>query len=650
MKIQKIIFPSKEICNEWKMYFQSDVPQNCDATVDYRNNDDDVIKLMEENGHKTENDEITFDEESNLIKVKSGCAISLESYFNAFSIGKWSQYTGIDSLEIELEIAGDAEIHIYHAVGQTNEAAQNSLGNMEMYSGLSVHRDCIDDECEVSFDNGMCQVLISKMYDTGIIYPVITAKSDIVISGGAYKTNSSPRNDINIALGICTFKREDFVTNNVAKVIRDTIANTESPLYGHLEAYVSDNGQTLSMDDFLEAYRCLNGSDNIEDVENKIHLFPNMNAGGAGGFTRTIIESLIKREDAPFSHIILMDDDIILDCRVLERTYNLLRFLKSEYKNSMVGGTMFELDYRFLQFEGGAKFGGIEVEFFNKKWDMRFADAVACNEVINPMNYSGWWYSVIPSSIINENNLPIPLFIHYDDIEYGIRNEENGTILINGICVWHPQGANKAPISMNYYDVRNMLIANVGRHDELTAEQLIFHMKNRIVGDVIRYRYEAAERVFEAIDDFYKGPQYFMNLDPIENHKRLMSGNYKIQTPEETGIDLSQCVEVEDIDVPRWWYVWDAFCWLLPKFKKVRVAGVKDHGLPYLAGSIYFYDESKKGGFLVKRDYGRAWKMCKRFFSTRRMIRNNHERVMKEWADAKKEFVSLAYWEKYLQI
>ena len=300
--------------------------------------------------------------------------------------------------------------------------------------------------------------------------------------------------------------------------------------------------------------------------------------------------------------------------------------------------------------EGGAKFGGIEVEFFNKKWDMRFADAVACNEVINPMNYSGWWYSVIPASIINENNLPIPLFIHYDDIEYGIRNEENGTILINGICVWHPQGANKAPISMNYYDVRNMLIANVGRHDELTAEQLIFHMKNRIVGDVIRYRYEAAERVFEAIDDFYKGPQYFMNLDPIENHKRLMSGNYKIQTPEETGIDLSQCVEVEDVDVPRWWYVWDAFCWLLPKFKKVRVAGATDHGLPYLAGSIYFYDESKKGGFLVKRDSGRAWKMCKRFFSTRRMIRNNHERVMKEWADAKKEFVSLAYWEKYLQI
>ena len=38
--------------------------------------------------------------------------------------------------------------------------------------------------------------------------------------------------------------------------------------------------------------------------------------------------------------------------------------------------------------------------------------------------------------------LPIPAFIHFDDIEYGVRHSDKGVILINGICVWHPQAPN----------------------------------------------------------------------------------------------------------------------------------------------------------------------------------------------------------------
>ena len=655
MLIQKIIFPREEICNEWKMYFQSKIPGNWGGAIDDRNDDLYVIQRMKNNGRKAGN-VIEYDANKEVISAKKGAIISFESYFNAFSVGKWNKYSTIGDLSIRLDIKGDANIRVFHAVGSVDDIVNDpkcngGIMNKVKYDGLHVTRKRIDKECSIKKDGNGYIIKINKIYSEGIIYPVIKAESDIEIMGGGYETKTSPNQKVNIALGICTFKREDYVTSNVGKVIRDIVASKESPLRDNLEVYVSDNGQTLSMSDFESAYKELVGAKKTNlELDKKIHLFKNMNAGGAGGFTRTMIEALMKRSRNQFSHIILMDDDIVLDCRVIERTYNFLRFLKEEYQDSMIGGEMFELDYRFIQFEAGATFGGIEVKFYNKNWDMRLRDTVSCNEVENPINYSGWWYSVIPSSIVKEDNLPIPLFIHYDDIEYGIRNDYNGTILLNGICVWHPQGVNKAPISMNYYDVRNMLIANVGRKDELSASDLIYHMKNRVVGDVIRYRYDAAERVFEAIDDFYKGPKFFMKLNPIENHKKMMDGNYKFKTPEELEMNLDELQSVKDDSIPRWWYVWDALCWALPTVKEVRVSSIRDHGLPFMARSIYFYDEDKKAGYYVERNYKRAFECVIRFFRTAAMIRRKHKSVMKMWAKAKKNYTSRKYWEKYLDI
>ena len=655
MLIQKIIFPRKEICNEWKMYFRSRIPGDWGGAIDERNDDESVLRMMKKNARKSDGD-IVFNDDKESISIKKGGRISFETYFNAFSVGKWKKYTTINDISLRLKIKGDAVIAMYLAVGSVDEIVNDpkcngGFMNRQKYEGLHVTRKCINDDCKVQKKGDEYIIKLSNLPNEGIVYPVIVAKSDIEILGGGYETDSKPNKDVNIALGICTFRREDFVTSNVAKVIRDVVCNKESPLSNNLEVYVSDNGQTLSMKDFVDAYSNLAQSDvSKSKLEKKIHLFPNMNAGGAGGFTRTMIEALMRRKTNPFSHIILMDDDIILDCRVLERTYSFLRFIQDRYQDMMVGGEMFELEHRFIQFEAGASFGGIEVKFYNKNWDMRVRNTVCCNEVENPMNYSGWWYSVIPASVVTEDNLPIPLFIHYDDIEYGIRNDHNGTILLNGICVWHPQGANKAPISMNYYDVRNMLIANVGREDELTASDLIFHMKNRVVGDVIRYRYDAAERVFEAIDDFYKGPKFFMKLDPIENHKKMMEGNYKFWTPEELGMDLDELQSVKDDSIPRWWYVWDALCWALPTVKEVRVSSIRDHGLPFMARSIYFYDEDKKAGYYVERNYKRAFECVLRFFRTAAMIRRRHNRVMRRWAKAKKNYTSRKYWEKYLDI
>ncbi|MCR5545727.1 MAG: glycosyltransferase, partial [Lachnospiraceae bacterium] len=440
--------------------------------------------------------------------------------------------------------------------------------------------------------------------------------------------------DIRISFNICTFKREKEVEHNVRQIIDDILENPASPLYKKAEVYVSDNGQSLPLDLF----------GNREDV----HIFPNKNAGGAGGFTRTIIESVLKRKGEPFTHFILMDDDIQFDSEVLERTYHILRMLKDEYKDANLCGSMLELEDRYMQFEGGAYWEGVMLKSYNHEWDLREQKAVAANEAYNELNYGGWWYCCIPTSVVNEKNLPIPMFIHYDDIEYGRRLSPNGIIMMNGICVWHPYGGNKQPISMNYYDERNILIAMSGYDTYATKAKMIDHLARIITRDVMRYKYEAANTCFMGMEAFFDGPEAFMKIDPIEKHKELGTLNYKYSNPD--GYDLSKMHDKEYEDYPKFIPQMEILCWLLPSFKKLRIVSEKDIGYGFFAKQVYLYDRNRKQGFLTERNFKKTVAALKRYFTLRKRIQNEFDDKIAEWKEYKEKFTCLEYWEKYLDL
>ena len=71
----------------------------------------------------------------------------------------------------------------------------------------------------------------------------------------------------------------------------------------------------------------------------------NKNAGGAGGFTRTIIETKKQEEENGLTHILLMDDDVVMQPESIYRTYKILTLLKEEYKDAFIGGECLEQQY-----------------------------------------------------------------------------------------------------------------------------------------------------------------------------------------------------------------------------------------------------------------------------------------------------------------
>lgn len=634
MIIQKLIGPTKDVCTEWGMYFRK-VDGTGDDVISYPYDDGDIMFNKLVNGvNEPQEDVETFP-----LTIKPGEILSLETYFNSFSVGKWKKYTKLSNLSLKLVTTGKISVKAYHAIGNVDRANMPAEFPDEetMYSFLYTTRQEIPCAVEQNQEN-VTTVTFPELADEGIYYVTLTpaeTEQEVLLLSGAYTTDVQPEeaNPVELALGICTFQREEFLQKNVNLVLDKVINNSDSPLCNHVEVYISDNGQTVPQDTF---------------VSDKVHLFPNKNAGGAGGFTRTMIEALFHREKSPFTHMILMDDDIILSADVLERTYHFLQFVDEAHHDMMVGGEMFMLNLRYKQFEAGARWRGTEVKFYNKMWDLRRQECVAANESENPINYSGWWYSVIPTSIITKDNLPIPLFIHYDDMEYGVRNEANGTILLNGICVWHPQGINKAATRMTYYDIRNMLIGMAGSKECASAGEVIHHLSNRIVGAVDRYRYQDAEICYEAVNDFYKGPEFFMKLDPLEKHAELARYNYKYEDLSAYGLTEEQVEEKGFHNHYVAWTIWAIIRWILPCTRDLKVAGLRDSGIAFGARRVFHYDEEKRKGYMTEKSYARGWKDFVDYCKMVKKIKGNHEVMMKEWAEAKKEFTSLRYWEKYL--
>ncbi len=595
-------------------------------------------------------------DEPEMYYRRENLKLSLNTYFNAFSIGKWKKYTNLNDLHLHIKLSNVATVRAYNAIGKAEHPeTDNSFftarsGNSLAEAAVSCSKSEIEVEVTEGGSVGEYDIEFSRLPEDGILFVEFTSTNNesLDLVEGYYYTNTVVVNgNIKLALGICTYKREQFLSNNLNAIKTHILDNPDSVLKDKVDIFVADNGRTI-----------LEGSELFDSIllnNSHINIYPNKNAGGASGFTRTIIEAFFNNKDKNYSHIILMDDDIVLYPKVLERTFMFLSYMKPQYKDCMIGAEMFCLNERYIQFEAGAQCRGISTGFFHKMWDMRDEKAVAANEELTPINYSGWWYNAIPRSVVSESNLPLPLFIHYDDVEYGMRNKLSGndTILLNGICVWHPQGIGKANVSMRYYDVRNVLISMAGTPCEVKAEEIKSNLFKRIVSGILRYRYNDAWAAVQAVRDYYNGPEEFANMNPEEKHAAVMKLNYKSITSEEAGINVSRMKtkskKIEGIN-KYFALATCAFCQFLPARKSIKVCGITGLGMAYSASEVFHYDKETGMGVLLKRDRKEMFSLLREYRQLAKNIKTSHSAINHRWAEYKRKLISVEQWKQYLEL
>lgn len=405
--------------------------------------------------------------------LKKGETLSLDTYYNCFCYTKYLRYTAVREVTFSCEISGAATLSLCVFDGGEHIVKTVSA------SGKS----------SVKFD-------FSELSQNGFLYVKITAKQDCLIKTAEYSAECSAR-EINCCIAICTYKREEYVRRNIGvlKAAKFSFIN---------RVFVIDNGNSLCAkalsDDFIK-------------------VLPNRNLGGSGGFTRGIIEA----RDGGFSHVILMDDDIEFDPRTLERMTVFMSLLTPEHTDCMFSAAMFPFGAPYEQYELGGIWQKSTYLIPSKhEIDMRNPQNLLENLDNDEINYGAWWTLCMPLSV-TENGLPMPFFIKFDDVEYGLRNAKRGKIItMNGVGVLHELFDLKYSPHLDYYTVRNELVTGALSND-FSAFCAFRRFVRHSLRNILYYRYDCCEFGFRAVKDFLRGVDFFLECDGEQLNRELIA-------------------------------------------------------------------------------------------------------------------------------
>lgn len=596
MILQNIVFPKKEICEEPELYFR--VAEGA-----------------------------AVQKEGQLFLTK-GAAVEFLTYFNSFSACKWQKYTCVKEVKAEVEYTGKCRVSLCRAMVKDGQ----------------LYKELVCEATGEQGEKGKTELSFSCDDPEWIYYISLKALEDTVVHGGSYRVKQavSPK-EINIAIGICTYRREEYVTKTLQTLKNYILDNPESELYGHMHVFVSDNGNTLPLNE-------LNGTN--------IHVVANKNAGGAGGFGRCMLEALRTAEEYHFTHILLMDDDIILEPETIFRTYQILALLKEKYETYIVGGTLLRLDAPAIQHAKGEIWQDGKIISPFAGYDLRNETDLVRNERENDAEYNGWWYCCIPMEKNFDSLLPMPVFIHGDDIEYGLR-KKGKLILWNGIGVWHSAFENRKSSGMEYYDMRNGLMC-IARHNPGCPKSTIKKMIcQHMIGQLLKFRYEDQRLTMRGVEDFCKGVEFLKTEEPVRLNQEIMSQGYK----QEDVTALLEELQMEDGSgqaEESGPYERKAFAkkhiltlngWLLPGKRRCIPVPFGAHSSElYRCKKVLLFDPEAKKGFVVERKWkqlfitlGRCIRMC-------RLIDRKYEDAAEDFQKHAHELTTRDFWEKYLEL
>lgn len=438
--------------------------------------------------------------------------ICVDGYFNLFYLEKHHKYCRIDSLILELEIRGIKSIIVMHDREEVLRVIASDTGRLSIplpydkyETGVLWFEAELDDKSSQGDMIGGCDNWYIK---------------------GDFEGYSECINPVELAVNICTYKREAYVTRNMKSlaVFMGTRAiNGKLPeASGHMHVFIVDNGKSLN--DYDEFDKLIHIMD--DDKNRLINIILNANTGGTGGFSRGMQEAINRREELGLTHLLMMDDDAVFDPDLFVRLYGFLSTLRDEYRDITVGGALMREDYPYIQHAAGEWFTDYKVINKHPLVDMRdfdncTADWMTGTDAEHDM-YGAWWCCCYNMDAITKENMPLPIFVHHDDIQFGMKQVDRGIVFLNGICVWHQGFELVYPGVKQYYNMRNTLITmDMFERDRLEKTYRFWAIR-RYIGMLISYRYADCEFVYRGFKDFQKGRDWLLASDPESIHKELM--------------------------------------------------------------------------------------------------------------------------------
>lgn len=451
-----------------------------------------------------------LDRQNKFLQLSEAQNADFATYLNGCSYRKWKRYTKAGNAVLYLEAEGDFR---FVPVGFSKDALMISRTEFTATEYHLKERSTIRFE----FPENNEQILgfevhtIGKCTIFGGYYSVICEKNDL--------------NPVCLCLATTTCRKEAFIKKNVELLKSEILNADEEDIRNNIYIHVVDNGRTLSEKDIFGEH---------------VFLHPNNNSGGSGGFARGMIESIHQKPKA--THVLLMDDDVLILPESIIRTYKLLVLMKDKHKEDFISGAMLYYEEPHRQHEDIGTVAS-DGRFLTLK--PRFNHEILNDNLENETDfvkqknqYAGWWYCCIPRTVIEQNGLPLPIFIRFDDIEYSLRCKAN-IITMNGICVWHMGFATKYNAAFDKYQRCRNLLIDKSCSDIMENVDAFGYVAKSYRAEMLKFNYDTAELIVRALEDYLKGPN-FLKTDRGEEivKENLKYNDQLIPLDDIDGIDI----------------------------------------------------------------------------------------------------------------
>jgi galactofuranosylgalactofuranosylrhamnosyl-N-acetylglucosaminyl-diphospho-decaprenol beta-1,5/1,6-galactofuranosyltransferase len=330
-------------------------------------------------------------------------------------------------------------------------------------------------------------------------FDLAASSSDLVLESGHWETPDRVDRSGQVTLEITTMNKPDFCLNN-ARILSDNL----DVLNNVKEILIVDQGTQKVEDEagFAEVQEALGG---------KLRVINQANLGGSGGFARGMYEAVENGSD----YVLLLDDDIVVEPESIVR---LLTFADYCRKPTIVGGHMFDLYSRSVLHTFGEVVDPYRIVPAQPHADMELRHDFSVANLRQTawlhrrvdVDYNGWWMCLIPTQVIKEIGLSLPLFIKWDDAEYGLRAREAGfaTVSLPGAAVWHVSWADKDDMVgwQSYFHERNRLITTLIHGPYPKGGRVLRESVQADVKHLVSMQYFTEHGRIEALKDIFKGP------------------------------------------------------------------------------------------------------------------------------------------------
>ncbi|HSK27761.1 MAG TPA: glycosyltransferase [Jiangellales bacterium] len=424
------------------------------------------------------------------LRVPRGGA-ELAGYADAFPAGAWRHATGLASVRLRAHLDGPAEVVALVSDGSGTAA---EVARSQSEAGL------------VDLD-----VDLSRCADGGWAWFSVRPGSGPVVVGPVEWAAPGPVSQHPVVAAVTTFDRPGSCT-----ALLRALARTEPDLL--VRVVVVDQGtRRLDLHPDLDAAR--------DALGERLVLVRQPNLGGSGGFARGMLESL----DLPDAHVLLLDDDIEIEPETIRRLAAMAdrclaaprladpRLADGAGGPTVVGAQMLSSSEptrlhtfgevvdrrRFWWGPAPGTVPGTDLARHGLRgtpWLHRRAE----------VDFNGWWTCLVPRAVIDAVGLPLPVFIKWDDAEYGLRAAAAGvpTVTLPGAVMWHVPWSDKddALDWKAYFLHRNRLTAALLHARGATVPGLLADSLAHQVKHVVSLQYAASALRQRALSDVLSGP------------------------------------------------------------------------------------------------------------------------------------------------